>query len=136
MDFALGAAVLVAGGVELVVVGSTALALHHEQLEVHDLDVVISPSRANLMAVGPALTALGATRSDIPPLRALQEADLVTVITAHGQVDLMLEQGRRRFVELVARAMTVDICGVGVAVANRDDAWALRARFKDPFAFQ
>jgi hypothetical protein len=101
-------------------------------LEVHDLDVVVGPSQENLMVLRDGLAALGARPAEIPPLRALQEVDVLSVPTAHGQVDLMLEQGRRRYAELARRSTIVVICGVGVPVANSDEAWALRQQFKDP----
>jgi hypothetical protein len=135
-EYAVAAAVLVAEGVELIVVGTTALTMHGQPVEVHDLDVVVEPSPPNLAGLPRALAALGAMRSDIPPPWALVESDVMTVTTAYGRVDLMLAQGRRRFHDLARRALTVDVCGVNVPVASRDDAWALRRQFKEPAAVQ
>jgi hypothetical protein len=135
-DFAAAAAVLVAEGIKMVVVGSAALAIHGENLEVHDLDVVIYPSPANLSLVGNGLAALGAAPGDVPSLQTLRDAEVVGVVTGYGRVDLLLDHGRRRFPELARRSKRIDICGVEVPVADCQEAWALRARFKEPAGLQ
>jgi hypothetical protein len=127
---ATAAAVLVAEGLGIVVVGSAASRLHGEAFEVHDLDVVVEPSTANLGVVAESLRALGAS-AGIPPLFALAQADVVSVVTCYGRVDLMLRQGREAFSELAEKAVTIDVLGVPVLVASRQDAWALRLLYKD-----
>ena len=124
------AAVLVAEGFGVVVVGSAALRLHGEAIEVHDLDVVVEPSTANLRVAPEALRALGAS-AGIPPLLALAQRDVVSVLTGYGRVDLMLRQGREAFWELAENAATISVLGVPVVVASREDAWALRRQYKE-----
>jgi hypothetical protein len=135
-ESAIAAAVLHAEGVRFVVVGSTALWLLGEAIAVHDLDVVVEPSGRNLDGVVGALGVMGARRGEVPPRWALDTADVVSVTTGYGRVDLLVGQGRASFAALADRAVSVDVCGVGLMVADPADAWALRARYKELAALQ
>jgi hypothetical protein len=123
----LPAAVLVAAGVQLVVVGSAALVEHGDLDHANDLDVVPRCTSLNLARLSEELRHL-AYRA--PTIHALAEAEVLTVHTSFGPVDLLLDRGRRQFDALAARASTIDVEGVDVAVACRADAWRLRHRFK------
>jgi len=114
----------------MVVVGSAALWLHEEPLAVHDLDIVLAPQHENFLVAVSALAVLGTSPADLPPLPMLQSAQLLSVATGYGGVDLMLERGRRSYADLAGGATIVDVYGAKVRIASREDAWALRARFK------
>jgi hypothetical protein len=124
------AALLVAEGIDAIVVGSAALWLHGEDLPVNDLDVAVAPDAANLARVPAALAAMGALTGHHLTVKTLEEADLISVITSYGRVDLMLQTGRQQFTELAPRSGTFNLFGASVTVASRADAWALRAWFK------
>lgn len=119
------AAVLVAGEVDLVVVGSAALMVYGELIDARDLDIVPSCQPPNLARLHAELTRIAA--QGVGPLAG---RDIATVITTFGPVDVMLERGTLEFETLRARASTVDVYGVAVPIASRSDAWRLRHRFK------
>jgi len=123
-------AVLVAEGVVLLTVGSAALWLHGETVDVHDLDVVVDPRRSNLCRLREGLAALGTRRGALPSVPVLETVDLVGVVTGYGRVDLMLERGRTDWERLASQARPIGVCGVSVPVVANSDAWELRLRFK------
>jgi len=124
-DLLVPAAALVAGDVDLVVVGSVALMVHDELVEARDLDIVPSCHGPNLDRLHAELTWISGQ-----PVGPLAGRDIVTVMTSFGPVDVMIERGSLEFETLRARASTVDVYGVAVPVASSDDAWRLRHRFK------
>jgi hypothetical protein len=126
----LAAAVLAAEQVSGVLVGSAALWLRGEPVNVGDVDVVIEPGEANLRRLGEALGGLAVRPGDVPALHRLREISIATVFSSYGKVDCMLERGRRDWEWLRPRAGYVPVADVRVLVASAADAWALRARFK------
>lgn len=121
------AAVLVAAGVSLVVVGSAALMEHGDLCCAADLDVVPDPHDANLIRLREELERLAVPGTRVGPLESLEVA---TVLTSFGSIDVLVERGRLEFAALRGNAELADVHGVGVAVASRDDAWRLRRRYK------
>jgi len=128
----LAAAVLVADGVSLLLVGSAALWLRGEPVTVGDVDVVIEPGRENLRRLHAALSGVALRPRDIPAPHRLAGVPVVTIATSYGRVDCLLERGRRDWARLREAAGPVAVADVSVLVASADDAWALRRRFKGP----
>jgi hypothetical protein len=116
---------LVAGGVQLLVVGSAALMAHGDLPTAGDLDIVPAGDERNLECLRQELARL-AGRTVGP----LAERDVVRVTTSFGIIDVMVGRGRFEFDSLLARSCGHDVYGVNVAIASRHDAWRLRRRFK------
>ena len=125
---AVAAAVVAAHGGGAIVVGSTALWLHGEDIAVNDLDLVPHPS--SLDALPSALEPL-CCLSTVPRRTELCRSDIVSRDTSFGRVDLLVERGRRDFERLATHAVTLPVMGIPVLVASSQDAWDLRHRFKD-----
>lgn len=126
----LAAAVLAAEQVSGMVVGSAALWLRGEPVDVGDVDVVIEPGEANLRRLHEALAGLTVWPAAVPALHRLREISIATVFSSYGKIDCMLERGRRDWEWLRQGAGRVPVADVRVLVASAADAWALRARFR------
>lgn len=124
----LAAAVLAAEGVSFVLVGSAALWLRGEIGSVGDADVVIEPAEQNLRRLGAAL--VGIATGPVPGLSRLAGGSVISVGTAFGKIDCLLERGRLDWEQLRSQAGLVPVADVGVLVASSADAWDLRARFR------
>jgi hypothetical protein len=124
------AAVLAAEEVSFVLVGSAGLHLHGQPIRVHDIDAVPAPGRENLARLHLVLADL-ALDGQVPGLRSLAAAHLVSVRTGYEKLDCLLERGHRDWGRLRAGARAFDIAGVQVLAARADDIRLLRARFKD-----
>lgn len=131
MRSALAAAVVVAAGADVVVVGSTALVLHGYQVMVRDLDLVPAPDPDSLTQLREALAAL-VVRSPVPSVGQLHHAMVVSLATSFGPVDLLLELGRIAHDALHSEATLIDVAGIAVPVASAAAALALHLRFMDP----
>ena len=125
----LAAAVLAAEEVSAVLVGSAALWLRGEPINVGDVDVVIEPEEANLRRLHETLTGLAVRPTAVPAVHRLREISVATIFSSYGRVDCMLERGRRDWGSLRANAGYVAVADVRVLVASAADAWALRKRF-------
>jgi hypothetical protein len=123
----LAAAALVADGVELVVVGGCALVIVGLADRCSDLDVVPRPECANLVRLGAALDALGATR---PGDRAIRERPVTSASSPFGRIDLMVATARSEYDALAGRATAYRVAGVAVPIAAVDDVLRLRAAFR------
>jgi hypothetical protein len=121
------AAMLVAAGVQLIVVGSAALVVYGDLDHANDLDIVPKCTASNLAQLRAELRHLA---YHVPTIQSLARADVATIQTSFGSIDLLLERGRREFDALAGRARAVDVHGVSVALSSRADAWRLRHRFK------
>jgi len=126
----LAAAVLAAEEVSFLLVGSAALRLRGEPIEVGDVDVVIEPGETNLRQLREALLRIAIRPSEIPAVHRLREISVATAITSYGRVDCMLERGRRDWERLRQSAGYVTVAAAPVLVASAAEAWALRRRFK------
>lgn len=128
----LAALVLATTPLRFLVVGTAALWLHGEEdVVVHDLDVVPDPSSDNLGQVRPALLEVGTPSRFLPSTYGLSSLDLISVPTAYGPVDLLLERGRVDYEHLRAAGTTLTRCGVDVSVASVSDTLRLRAIHKE-----
>jgi hypothetical protein len=123
------AAVLAAEEVSFVLVGSAGLHLHGQRIRVRDIDAVPAPGMENLGRLHSVLTEL-AIDGQVPAVRSLATADLVSVRTGYGTLDCLMERGRRDWDRLRAGARPFDVAGVRVLVARAADIRVLRLRFK------
>lgn len=103
------AAVLVASGAHLVVVGGTARHLRGDRWSPFDLDVVLD-DRCGLAATVFALASLGA---DVP--MGMQRRRSWSVETSLGQLDVVQVTST----SALPKAVVVDVAGVGVPVESR-----------------
>jgi hypothetical protein len=122
----LAAAALVAHGVELVVVGGCALVLRDLAATCGDLDVVPEPSAANLIRLGAALDAIGATR---PSDRVVRERNVTSASSPFGRIDIMVATARREYASLKVAASTCRVAGVPVRAAAVEAVLRLRTEF-------
>jgi hypothetical protein len=122
----LAAAVLVASGVKLVVIGGCALVIREAAGECGDLDIVPEHGAVNLALLCTALRDLGA--SPLSP-RIVSERPVSSVTSPYGRVDVMVATARREYHELVRRAADVRVAGVPVPVAAVADVLRLRSEF-------
>ena len=125
----LAAAVLAAEDVPFLLVGSAALWLRGEITSVADADAVIEPGEHNARCLREALA--GIAVGPVPSVSRLVGGSVVSVMTAYGKVDCMLERGRQDWDRLRHGAGFLSIVGVPVLVAASADAWDLRRRYKE-----
>jgi hypothetical protein len=126
------AAVMVACGVELVVVGGVAVWLHGDRSDpLKDLDVVPAPTSANLERLVCSRAALGAYARTWPSTRRLHQSELETVQTSFGPIDLLTQRGREEYGSLRAAATVVSVRETPVAVASVADVIRLKRQFKE-----
>jgi hypothetical protein len=125
----LAAAVLAAEQVSFLLVGSAALRLRGEPIQVGDVDVVIEPGEPNLSQLRDALIRLAIRPRTIPAVHRLRELSVATAVTSFGKVDCLLERGRRDWDRLRRSAEVVAVADAPVLVASAADAWALRRQF-------
>lgn len=125
---------LVAHGVDFVVVGGIAMVAHGSARNTNDLDICYATDRANLEALGAALTELGATlrglTDDVPFVpdgRTLRQTSTLTLSSAEGDIDLLVgPSGAPTYEVLRARAERVTLDGIAVLVASLDDLEAMK----------
>lgn len=126
----LAAGVLAAQDVSFLLVGSAALWLRGEPIDVGDVDAVIEPGEANLRRLHAALTALTIRPAAIASVSRLREVSITSAVTPYGKVDCFLDRGRRDWDRLRLGAGYLPVADVPVLVASAPDAWALRHRFR------
>jgi predicted nucleotidyltransferase len=126
--------VLVAHGVDFVVVGGIAMIYQGSGRLTQDLDICFEPGEANLDALGAALIELDATQYGIPeevPFvpdgQALRRLSIVTLDTPKGKIDLLRDpSGAPRYDELRRRAERIDTDGMAILVASLDDLESMK----------
>jgi hypothetical protein len=123
------AAVLASEGLSFVLVGSAAMELRGVEIDVHDVDVVVEPSKPNIERLGAVLETLSLSPIALSQF-LLAGRSIVSVATSFGALDCMLERGRKDWWGLREKASWLDVAGVPVLVASLADARALRARYK------
>nr|MDQ6949915.1 hypothetical protein [Actinomycetota bacterium] len=94
-----------------------------------DLDVVPECSPRGLEVLRPALAQL-VILGRAPAMCELAIADVLTLATSYGPVDLMMRRGREEFDGLALRAVLTCVHGVEVPIASATDAFRLRHLFK------
>jgi hypothetical protein len=122
----LAAALLVAFGVELVVIGGCALVLRDATDHCSDLDIVPEPSETNLARLRTTLRDLGASPLS---MQTVGERAVASVTSPYGRIDVMVSTARREYESLLAGSGEVHVAGVPVPVAAVVDALRLRIEF-------
>lgn len=119
-------------GVEYVLIGGLAVQAHGHTRTTQDVDLVPATAPANLARLAAALESVGARPAGqggrIPqrPL-ALPPAGVASLDTDAGGVDVHFSPpGAQPFDELRRRALVIDLAGLEVAVASRDDLIAMK----------
>ncbi len=118
--------------VEYVAVGGMAVIAHGVVRATVDVDIVPGPDRANLERLATAIIGIGGQPHGEPGTEIT--ADLMgrdanmRFDTSAGQLDLLCAPSYRRlYLDLSARAVTVDLDGVEIVVASRNDVIRLKA---------
>jgi hypothetical protein len=127
----LAAAVLATTGVSFLLVGSAALWLRGESIQVGDADVVIEPGDQDMQRTRAALADLALQPHAVPQASRLAILDIVTIMTTYGKIDCLLRRGRLDWDRLVRNSDVMLVAGAEVIVADSSDTWKLRRRFKE-----
>lgn len=120
--------------VSYIVIGGLAVQAHGHTRTTQDIDLVPDRDPRNLGRLADALHALGArpagthrawARSRL--LRSLTSSEVVSLDADVGGVDVHLRPpGAAGYDELRARALVIEVAGVTVAIAGRDDLIAMK----------
>jgi predicted nucleotidyltransferase len=125
-------AALQASGVGYVTVGGFAAIAHGVVRATVDVDLIADGEPANLERLAAALASLSASpdgepKTPVTPSLLARDANMRFQSIA-GQIDLLgAEQYRRLYPELRSRAIQVDVDGLAVVVASRNDLIRLKA---------
>ncbi len=124
-------AVLAEHGVDYVLIGGLAAAIHGSDMVTTDLDITPERSRANLSRLTDALRALHAgIRSDAVPDKlpfshdavSLSKADRWNLTTDFGDLDIaFIPAGTKGYPDLRRRAIVITIMGTTTTVASLAD---------------
>lgn len=126
--------------VDYVLIGGLAVQAHGHTRTTQDLDLVPSARQANLARLASALEALGARpagRPQDPPSRplALPERGVASLETDAGGVDVHLSPpGAPAYEDLRKRVLVVELRGLQVPVAGRDDLIGMKRASARPIA--
>jgi predicted nucleotidyltransferase len=125
---------LAEAGVDFLVIGGVAVAAHGYGRSTKDLDIVYATNAANLERLGSALVELGARlrgiREDapfVPDARTLKRTTTLTLDTALGGIDLLVDpEGAARYEDMRERADVVDLDGISFRVVSMDDLLSMK----------
>ena len=124
---------LVEGGVDFVVIGGVAVIAQASPRITKDLDICYSREDANLDALGAVLVAADAKLRGlaenpfVPDARTLRRTTILTLRTADGDIDLLVEpSGCPSYEVLRAGADRIEVEGLPVLVASIDDLIAMK----------
>jgi predicted nucleotidyltransferase len=125
---------LVEGGVDFVVIGGVAVIAQASPRLTKDLDICYSRDPANLEALGTVLVAAGAKLRGIeedlpfvPDARTLQRTVILTLRTADGDIDLLVEPaGCPPYEVLKENADRIEVEELPVLIASIDDLIAMK----------
>lgn len=116
--------------VDLIVIGGLAVQAHGHVRTTQDVDVFPSPDRSNLERLSLALRSLGARlEGDDEPINAerIADASTLTLDSRAGGIDIHLSPpGAGAYEAVRARALEIEVAGVRVAVAGKDDLIAMK----------
>jgi len=132
--------VLLAHGVDFVVVGGIAMIYQGSARLTQDLDICFAPAQANLDVLGQAMIELDAKLRGItddvpfvPDGRALRRLSIATFDTREGAIDLLREpDGAPPYDELRRRADRVETEGMAILVASLDDLESMKRAANRP----
>ena len=140
-------AVLAEHGVDYVMIGGLAAALHGSDMVTTDLDITPASGEDNLERLSAALRSLRARiRSDGLPDglvfshdgSSLANADVWNLVTDFGDLDIcFVPSGTKGFIDLRRRAVVIDVLGTTTHVASLPDiirSKAAAGRPKDQIA--
>jgi predicted nucleotidyltransferase len=123
--------------VDYVVIGGVAVIAHGHTRNTRDVDFVAAADRANITRLAGALRELGARlsgvdahllRIDVYDPATLANGANFTLETDAGGLDFFSEvPGAAPYEQLRERAMLVDLGGVAIRVAGRDDLIRMKA---------
>ena len=121
-DFADLLILLADGGVDFLVVGAYALALHGAPRASGDIDIFVRPSQANAQRVYEALTRFGAplTSAQLSAADFAQPGIVYQIGLPPRRIDIMTAISGVSFDEAWASRVTADIDGRPVAFIGRD----------------
>lgn len=128
-------------GVDFVVVGGIAAALHGSERNTNDLDICPAQDASNLEALGTALIEIEASLRDIeedvpfvPDARSLASTEILTLSTALGPLDILVRpHGSPPYAALRRRATPLELGGrAPVLVASVDDLIAMKRETDRP----
>jgi hypothetical protein len=127
-------AALTDGGVDFVVIGGIAVVLHGHIRTTRDLDITYDTDPANLDALGQVLVGLDARLRGVtevvpfvPDGRTLRVAELLTLETAAGSLDLLAAPpGAPAYTELKANAEQIELEERTVYLASINDMVAMK----------
>jgi hypothetical protein len=125
---------LTARGVDFVLIGGLAAVLHGSATLTQDVDICFAPDQGNLDALGKALGELGARLRGVgesvpfvPDRRTLEQAELLTLDTSAGPLDLVaLPKGAPPYDVLRRRAQRLDLGAFAVSVASVEDLISMK----------
>jgi predicted nucleotidyltransferase len=125
---------LTAAEVDFLVIGGVAVAVQGYIRTTKDLDITYATNAANLERLGQVLVELGARLRGIeddipfvPDAQTLRRVALLTLDTADGSLDLLVDPpGAARYEEMRERADVVDLDGVEIRVASFDDLLSMK----------
>jgi hypothetical protein len=125
---------LTAAGVDFVVIGGIAVVAHGHIRTTRDLDITYSTEAPNLDALGGALVGLDARLRGVaevvpfvPDSRTLRGAELLTLETSAGALDLLASPpGAPAYHDLKRRAELIAVEGRDVLVASIADLVAMK----------
>ncbi|HVF78019.1 MAG TPA: hypothetical protein VNA28_06960, partial [Solirubrobacteraceae bacterium] len=120
--------------VSYTLIGGLAVQAHGHTRTTQDVDLVPDPDQENLGRLADALHELGARRAAETRAwprsrlrRGLADADVLSLDTDVGGVDVhMRPPGAAPYGDLRARALVLDVAGISVAIAGRDDLIAMK----------
>ncbi len=120
---------LTEAGVDFVIVGGVAVILQASPRFTKDLDICYATGQENLDRLGEVLVGLGAKLREVeedlpfvPDGRSLRQAQILTLTTVDGGLDLLVEpDGSPGYPALRRRADQMDIEGIVVRVASVED---------------
>ncbi|HEX2161575.1 MAG TPA: hypothetical protein VHF88_07115 [Thermoleophilaceae bacterium] len=128
-------------GVDFVVVGGVAAALHGSERNTFDLDICPAQDADNLEALGTALTEIdarlrGIEEDDVPfvpDARSLAGIEILTLSTSLGSLDILVRpHGSPSYAALSRRATRLDVGSSPVLVASLDDLIAMKRQSDRP----
>jgi predicted nucleotidyltransferase len=119
--------------VKFVVIGGVAVQAHGHRRTTMDLDLIPEPEAGNYERLAHALTELDARPRDIPGARSPSAEQLPAaavappLVTRHGELHLLNDvPGAAAFEELRRRALLLEVDGLKLAIAGRDDLIAMK----------
>ena len=121
-------------GVDFVVVGGVAVVVQASPRFTDDLDICYATDPGNVQRLGSLLTVLDAKLrgidEDLPfvaDARTLRQAQLLTLITTEGALDLLVDPpGSAGYAGLRRRADRIDLDGNSVLIASLEDLIAMK----------